>query len=78
MAINSITAAKANGMTATAAATSWWLDYAAMYPDTTKGYEESQMILRIHSYASNQSETEFRSCAGVNFFLGSPNYNNTK
>ena len=58
MVINAISAAQANVTTATAAAVEWLLDYAATYPDATVRYEARQMILRIHSDASYQSEME--------------------
>ena len=78
MAINAISAAHAKGTITAASALAWLLDYAATYPDDTVRYEASQMILRIHSDAYYQSETESCSRAGGNLFLGSPNYKDTK
>ena len=56
MAINAISSAQATGIITTAAAVAWLLDYAATYPNATIRYNASQMILRIHSDASYQSE----------------------
>ena len=75
MAINAISSAQATGTTATADAVTWLLDYAATYPNAIIRYNASQMILRIHSDASYQSETESRSPAGGHFLLGSNNHN---
>ena len=77
MALIAISSAQATGTTATAAAVTWLLDYAATYPNATIRYNASQMILCIHSDASYQSETESRSHAGGYFFLGSNNHNDT-
>ena len=76
MEINAISAAQF-GTTTTAATVAWLLDYAATYPDATVRYNASQMIFRIYSNESYQSETKSRSCAGINLFLGSPKYNDT-
>ena len=78
MAINAISAVQVNGTNSTAADVAWLLDYAAISPDATVLYEAIKIILRIHSDASYQSETEYRSRAGGHFSLGSPNYNDTK
>ena len=78
MAINAISSDQATGTTATADAATWLLDYAATYPNDTIRYNTSQMILHIHSDASYQSDTESRSHAGGNFFLGPNNHNDTR
>ena len=77
MSINAISSSQVTGTTATAAAVAWLLDYAATYPNATIRYNASQMILRIHSNASYQSDPDSRSRAGGHFFLGSNNHNDT-
>ena len=77
VAINAISSAQATGTTTTANAVTWLLDYSATYPNTTISYNASQIVLRIHSDASYQSEMESRSPAGGHLFLGSNNHNDT-
>ena len=52
MVINTISSAQATGKTATVDAITRLLDYANTYPNAKIRYNVSQMILRIHSYAS--------------------------
>ena len=49
-----------------------FLDYCATHPDTKIRYFASDMILQIHSNASNMNETKARSTVGGHYFLGKP------
>ena len=77
MAINAISSDQVTGTTTTADAVTWLLDYAATYPNATIHYKASKMILRIHSDASYQLDTESHSHAGGHLFLVSNNHTDT-
>ena len=49
----------------------WLIDYAATNPDTILPYEKSDMVLAIHSDASNLSEPSTCSRVGGHFFCSS-------
>jgi hypothetical protein len=49
----------------------WLLDYAATNPDAILTYEKSDMVLAIHSDASNLSEPSAHSRVGGHFFCSS-------
>jgi hypothetical protein len=70
MPLNDIATEPTNATEKTQAATNQLLYYLATHPDATIRYHASDMILHIHSDASNLSVSNARSRLGGLFFLG--------
>jgi hypothetical protein len=70
MPLNDIATEQTKATEKTQAATNQMLDYLATHPDATIRYHASDMILHIHSDASNLSVSNARSQLGGLFFLG--------
>ena len=69
--LSSLAAAQSLPTTYTLYLVKWLLDYAATNPDTILTYEKSDMVLAIHSDASNLSEPSTCSRVGGHFFCSS-------
>ena len=71
--LSSIATKKIYGTTMVLQACHHLLDYVAMYPNAAIRYVASNMILVVHSDASNLSEPGIKSDVGGNYFFTSDN-----
>jgi hypothetical protein len=69
--LSALASQQANATQQTAKDATKFLNYCASNPSTTIRYHASDMILKIHSDASYNSEPKARSRAGRHFYMGS-------
>jgi hypothetical protein len=72
-ALSSITACQANGTTTVAEPCQQFLDYVATHPNAGIRYKACNMILAVHTNASNILETNGKSSASAHFYLTNHN-----